>query len=200
MCLCCDLVLTLWSPFTPASSRAKQYYMVSGAGSVILMLYLITSYQLSRTAEHGVPQNCDKCLNRYNTTLHYDLYGEDKGADYQLLGTMIQSPANIVLAFTLSIYICVAVYSVIFAYRRLQRPGVSKSVRDMFWKKHATYVLVFIVIWVVQLSNNYFVLTHPRNKNNLDVLSEYLGYSKFNAAVMPSADNPDLDALEETTL
>ena len=77
---------------------------------------------------------------------------------------MIQSPGNIVLAVTLSFYICVAVYSVIFSIRRLNRPGVSKEVRDMFWRKHTLYVFVFIIIWIVQLSNNYLMLTHPINE------------------------------------
>lgn len=50
---------------------------------------------------------------------------------------------------TLSVYILVALYSVVFAYRRLNRPGVSKEIRMMFIKKHFIYVAVFIVVWVI---------------------------------------------------
>lgn len=62
----------------------------------------------------------------------------------------------------MSTYILVAIYSVIFAYRRLERPGVSKEVRSMFLRKHYTYVAVFICIWTIQLSQNYYMLFNPK--------------------------------------
>jgi hypothetical protein len=65
---------------------------------------------------------------------------------------MMVSSGNLILAIALSIYIIVAFYSTIFAYRRLQRPGVSKTVRQLFVKKHFLYVIVFIFIWTIQLS------------------------------------------------
>ena len=66
-----------------------------------------------------------------------------------------------ILAYTLSIYIIVAIYSTVFAFRRLNRPGVSKEVRSMFLKKHLYYVIVFTAIWTIQLSQNYFTLFNP---------------------------------------
>lgn len=68
-----------------------------------------------------------------------------------------------ILAYTLSIYIIVAIYSTVFAFRRLNRPGVSKEVRSMFLKKHLIYVIVFIVLWTITLSQNYFTLFNPPN-------------------------------------
>ena len=65
------------------------------------------------------------------------------------------------LASTLSVYIVVAIYSTVFAYRRLHRPGVSKEVREMFVKKHFLYVLVFILIWTIQQTQNYYELFNP---------------------------------------
>jgi hypothetical protein len=69
---------------------------------------------------------------------------------------MITGIGNYILAFAMSVYILVAIYSVIYAYRRLERPGVSKEVRSMFLKKHYVYVGVFIIIWSIQLTQNYF--------------------------------------------
>ena len=43
--------------------------------------------------------------------------------------TQIQNQGNLVMAMILSIYIVVAIYSVVYSYRRLMRPGVSKEVR-----------------------------------------------------------------------
>jgi hypothetical protein len=43
--------------------------------------------------------------------------------------TQIQNQGNLVMAMILSIYIVVAIYSVVYSYRRLIRPGVSKEVR-----------------------------------------------------------------------
>jgi hypothetical protein len=57
---------------------------------------------------------------------------------------------------TLSCYIVVAIYSTVYSYRRLHRPGVSTFVRTLFVKKHFLYVVVFIFIWMIQQSNNYF--------------------------------------------
>lgn len=65
------------------------------------------------------------------------------------------------MAMILSIYIVVAIYSVVYSYRRLMRPGVSKEVRQMFFRKHFYYVVVFIILWTVQQSQNYFTLFNP---------------------------------------
>jgi len=45
------------------------------------------------------------------------------------LTAQIQNQGNLVMAMILSIYIVVAIYSVVYSYRRLMRPGVSKEVR-----------------------------------------------------------------------
>lgn len=65
---------------------------------------------------------------------------------------MITGIGNYILSFVMSVYILVAIYSVIYAGRRLERPGVSKEIRTLFLKKHTTYVGIFIIIWVIQLS------------------------------------------------
>ena len=69
--------------------------------------------------------------------------------------------ASLVLAMCLSLYIVVAIYSTVYSYRRLHRPGVSAPVRAMFVRKHFLYVVVFIVIWMIQQSANYFRLFNP---------------------------------------
>jgi hypothetical protein len=55
----------------------------------------------------------------------------------------------------------IAFLSLFYAYRRLERPGVSKEVRAMFFKKHSLYVGMFIFIWTIQLSQNYYALMNP---------------------------------------
>ena len=77
------------------------------------------------------------CLNLYDTS----------NSEFQ--GITIIGKGNLILAMTLSVYILVALYSVVFAFRRLNRDGVSKEIRMMFIKKHFLYVAVFIVIWVI---------------------------------------------------
>lgn len=84
---------------------------------------------------------CDSCLSLYDST-----------SSQGLKGTMITGIGNYILSFVMSVYILVAIYSVIYAYRRLERPGVSKEVRSMFLVKHSVYVFVFIGIWTIQLS------------------------------------------------
>ena len=56
---------------------------------------------------------------------------------------------DLILAMVLAIYSAVAIYSLLYSYRRLYRPGVSAAVRDLFFKKHFLYVVVFIVLWFI---------------------------------------------------
>lgn len=76
-------------------------------------------------------------------------------------GTLIYGFGNAILVFTLAAYLVVAFYSVVFAYARLNRPGVSKEVRAMYFKKHLYYVIMFVAIWTVQLMQNYYILFNP---------------------------------------
>ena len=62
---------------------------------------------------------------------------------------------------TLSIYILIAVYSVVYSYRRLNRPGVSKKVRFLFFRKHFWYVFIFTTIWSLQQCANFYYLFNP---------------------------------------
>ena len=73
--------------------------------------------------------------------------------------------SNLILAMCLSIYILVALYSMIFSLRRLKRPGVSAQIRKLFQRKHSWYVVMFIIVWIVKLSVSYYMLFNP-NANN----------------------------------
>lgn len=70
---------------------------------------------------------------------------------------------SLVIGVCLSIYMLVAFYSVIFAFKRLVRPGVSIHMRKLFLRKHVIYVVVLMVIWVLMLLYNYFELFDPHN-------------------------------------
>lgn len=89
---------------------------------------------------------------------------------------------------SLSLYIVIAVYSLAYSFRRLHRPGVSASVRNLFLKKHFLYVMLFIIIWMIQQSNNYYYLFNPSQVdleiqtdlsrfNSLHMLGKYLGFT-----------------------
>lgn len=148
----------MWSPFTPASNRSKFYYMFSGFGMIITVIVIVLgNFRVSqKSGRHG---SCNSCLFEYavlgpNSTLNLDTVAES--------GTMIYGFGNIILCFTLASYLVIAFYSVVFAYARLNRPGVSKEVRAMCFKKHLYYVLMFVVIWTIQLLQNYYILFNPQ--------------------------------------
>lgn len=90
---------------------------------------------------------------------------------------------NLVLATALSCYMLIAFLSLFYAARRLKRPGVSTEVRDLFFRKHKLYVVVFIIIWTVQLSQNYYSLFNPqlmngnivREHNPMDLFAQTIG-------------------------
>jgi hypothetical protein len=66
-----------------------------------------------------------------------------------------------ILCIILQFYILIAIYSVVFAVKKLNRPGVSTKVRILFIKKHFAYVFVFTIIWYITLSQNYFFIFNP---------------------------------------
>ena len=43
---------------------------------------------------------------------------------------------HMILAFSVTLYLMIAIYSVVFSSRRLNRPGMSKELRQLFSKKH----------------------------------------------------------------
>jgi hypothetical protein len=68
---------------------------------------------------------------------------------------------NLILGINLSIYMLVGFYSIIFAFRRLVRPGVSIEMRKLFFKKHALYVILLIFIWIIMITYNYYEIFNP---------------------------------------
>lgn len=88
---------------------------------------------------------------------------------------------NAALAFLLSVYIIISLFSIVYAARMLSRPGISSDIRQIFMKKHVFYALSFIFIWSLILLNAYDKLyasdekTDPDN-DELDLLER--GYTK----------------------
>ena len=142
LCLCIDLIMTIYDPFSPAYRRTNLYYMFSITSSVVLVLIIFAIGQ-KQTDDNNIEYDC----------LDQTIPGQF---------VQIQDTANLVLAMTLSLYIVVAIYSTVYSYRRLHRPGVSAPVRSLFVKKHFLYVVVFIVIWMIQQSSNYYWLFNPQ--------------------------------------
>ena len=48
------------------------------------------------------------------------------------------------------VYISVALYSIVFAQRRLSREGVSRKMRKLFFFKHLFYVVWFIIAGLLE--------------------------------------------------
>jgi len=67
-------------------------------------------------------------------------------------------------------FMLVAFFSVIYAFRRLNRKGISSIARNKFLIKHATFVGVFLVVWSIQLLHNYAELFGKAN-NYLETIS-----------------------------
>ena len=126
ICLCVDLILTISDPFTPAKTRAKYYYMLSGTVSSLIVMFI---YVFNKELDEF------DCIDNQSSKSGF---------------ATVQNNANVLLAVTLSVYVVIAVYSLIYSIRRLTRPGVSVYVRNLFIKKHFFYVFVFIFIWMIQ--------------------------------------------------
>jgi len=136
--LCKDLIQTLRNPFETTKTRFYKYVAIS----VLFPIAIIGVMWL--LSDQRVPT----------------LYTEHTEIFTEYANLQIKRPAreyyNLVLGLCLSIYMLVGFYSIVFAYRRLVRPGVSIEMRKLFLKKHAIYVIVFIIIWIFMLLYNYY--------------------------------------------
>lgn len=59
------------------------------------------------------------------------------------------------MGITLSVYMLIGFYSIIFASHRLMRPGVSTEMRKLFLKNYVIYVLALIFLQLCNLLSNY---------------------------------------------
>lgn len=62
----------------------------------------------------------------------------------------------------------VAFYSVIYAFKRLVRKGVSAKTRWQFFIQHMSYVFVLLIVWSIQLLHNYVELYQIDNSISKD--------------------------------
>ena len=133
MCLCLDLIWTIWDPFSPANRRNKWYYGIS----IVMSFALVTLMYFI--------QNEDKmdCVDEYKADVFFTI------------------KSNLLLEMILSLFIVVAIYSQIYAKRRLSRPGVSAPIRNLFIQQHFSYVIVSIIIWNLMQASNYYQLFNP---------------------------------------
>lgn len=69
-----------------------------------------------------------------------------------------------------------ALFSCVYAFRRLTRPGMSAEVRFVFIRKHIAYVATFIIIWTFYLAYSYFKLYYSgmQIKDNKESLKKAL--------------------------
>jgi len=65
ICLCLDLIMTMYSPFKPASSRVKWYLLVSLLTPVLLVMTIALA--------HSKPGSRDTCIDTYYNP-DYTLY------------------------------------------------------------------------------------------------------------------------------
>ena len=136
MCFCHDLIQTLKSPFDVASARLKWYVMSTFVVPLftILIVYLAHKDQ-SKPSE--IISLCEfiqssQLKNKYNCDVE-----DDK---------MVRS-YNYFLILYFQLFVLTAFYSVIYAFKRLVRKGVSAKARWQFFIKHLSYVFVLLIVW-----------------------------------------------------
>ena len=85
---------------------------------------------------------------------------------------------NAALAFVLSLYILISIFSIIYAARMLSRPGISSEIRGIFMKKHMVYAVSFIIIWSLVLLDAYHSLYNTIDESSSEyALLKAQGYS-----------------------
>lgn len=144
MCLCIDLILTLKNPFEPAKRRMKFY--LSASALLCVPLAFLTRQSISSG----------------------NFSNSNPSPDNNYLSTDIEA-SHLILAMCLSVYMLIALYSCVYASRRLARPSINKKIRHFFLRKHYYYVAIFTIVWGFYLANAYFQLFYPD-------FNQYQGY------------------------
>jgi hypothetical protein len=136
MCLCIDLILTLKDPFKPAKRRLKFYLAFSVIGCAPLAYLTKSSIN-----------NC----NILNFWIKFIAYEKEnvKPEEKEL--------SNLVPATCLSIYMLVAIYSCVYATRRLNRWD-KKETRKHFLRE-TLFIRSNIYIYLVLLSCKHLLST-----------------------------------------
>lgn len=159
ICFCYDLIQTLSNPFEVAKSKLLIYLTISIVIPAIFQIIDMVNYPLD------CPQNFykHKIESEDTSSLFKELNATFTGCDLVGVGNkQIYKDSrrfyNIYMSMSLTIFMMVGFYSIIFAYRRLFRPGVSFQMRRMFLKKHGIYVAMLILIQLCQFLINYYEL------------------------------------------
>jgi hypothetical protein len=100
ICLCVDVVLQIQSPFKPASKRAKMYYIFTAAMALWSTIFYFY-----------VNHSTGECVRKPNS---------------HVLETL---PKNEVVAELLLLYVFVAIFSMVFAMKKLFRSNYNTEGR-----------------------------------------------------------------------
>jgi hypothetical protein len=65
---------------------------------------------------------------------------------------------SLIACLQLTLYNLMALFSCVYAFRKLTRPGMSSEVKRLYILKHISYVGTFILIWTFYLAYSYFKL------------------------------------------
>ena len=77
--------------------------------------------------------------------------------------------SNTIYAFVLAIYFIGAIYSVVYSFRRLRRPGVRADIRNFVITNHFWFVVFIIVIQVMfSLSNFTYIFNYNSTQPGMD--------------------------------
>ena len=157
-CLCHDLIVTLKDPFYPGKRRMKFYFYGS-----FLVAVLFTGISKSTLG--------DVCTNNTNKAFahEYGLLRIGSGEGIDINDRIIKKGyyySYVIGLIQLISFMLIALYSCVFAYRRLTRPGISSEIRYVFIRKHITYVAIFIFLWTFSLAHSYFQIFYAAQDLN----------------------------------
>jgi len=132
-CLCLDLISTLRNPFYPHKRKMKWYIL----GSVLVVAFMTF---FSR----GTLEDQCKVVGLPDDESNFQDTQEFKAVQ------------SLISAVALTIYILMALFSCVYAFRKLTKPGMSEELRSLYIRKHILYVGAFIVIWTFYLAASYY--------------------------------------------
>ena len=140
ICLCIDLVKTVKYPFSMKDSRLRKYLIISFASG------LLSGFERFYSIEY--------------------IKGHGEEDDIQRLVSILVTCLSELALF--AIFSVAGIFSCVYAYLRLNKPGVSQEVRQLILRRHITYIIFYMFCNLFFMGSEYLYIRKNNSSNNYE--------------------------------
>ena len=114
-------------------------------------------------------------MGLWSTIYYIYRFGEEKKCVKEPNTRVLENlPQNEIVALMLTVYVFIAIFSMVFAMKKLFRSNYNTQGRSFFFKKQLYYVIAFAIMWQFQILSTYLNLF-----NNTEIEKASADIKKF---------------------